>query len=351
MSSSEGKRKTSGSHPAASGNVSEIDTGIAWPAINFGGEDPRFLVGNRIAGGHELDAFRVEIRDDVFADFQSICQPVMQGLSTMASRQFEPWAELEVGEEYFSLATESLTFPASSAGASDSQAGVASLIRAIRGVDSHTTVGPNGLADRYLYYAICWPCEGGFAGFVRKMNPRQVMERGRRFFQYSNALQSSPKPDMVLDDGVDCVVTPGRIAVLHAAAFRELASDVRFEIEHVGADVTSLSAGLPAGTTLPLAQTDMLARVGREKVSIARRLNRLPARLNEIRKSPLYKSVPKMRAMIRRHGVDPDTILTPAGDFVFSQDDVPIFMDLIEGRYYAEDWLRERRRADRYSKR
>jgi hypothetical protein len=59
----------------------------------------------------------------------------------------------------------------------------------------------------------------------------------------------------------------------------------------------------------------------------------------------------KVREAITRHGEDPKTLLTDDDRFEFTEEQVGPFLDLLEGRWFEDDFSGERRRADRYSKR
>lgn len=66
--------------------------------------------------------------------------------------------------------------------------GSADLIHLVQHVDELDPVAPNGLAARYTFYALCWPLDdGGFIGFIKKMDPRRALKAGKRWFQYGDS--------------------------------------------------------------------------------------------------------------------------------------------------------------------
>ena len=80
--------------------------------------------------------------------------------------------------------------------------------------------------------------------------------------------------------------------------------------------------------------------------SYAKRLRLLPDRLQKI---SLDRA--SVRRSLNAHGVDPSLLFDQDGNFSFSPQNVGMFFDVIEGRYFEDDLGGERRRADRYSTR
>jgi hypothetical protein len=61
--------------------------------------------------------------------------------------------------------------------------------------------------------------------------------------------------------------------------------------------------------------------------------------------------VKKLRKELRAVGVPQRALLDASGGFEFRLEDVGVFLDVLEARYFDDRLGRERRRADRYSTR
>jgi hypothetical protein len=75
-------------------------------------------------------------------------------------------------------------------------------------------------------------------------------------------------------------------------------------------------------------------------------LRLLPDRLSKI-----TLDAATLKRSLSMHGIDPDILFDEKDNFSFTQQNVGIFFDAVEGRYFEDDLGGERRRADRYSTR
>jgi hypothetical protein len=75
-------------------------------------------------------------------------------------------------------------------------------------------------------------------------------------------------------------------------------------------------------------------------------MDTLPDRLSKI-----SLDTASVRRSLTAHGIDSDLLFDANGHFSFAGQNVGIFLDVIEGRYFEDDLGGERRRADRYSTR
>ena len=82
--------------------MAPVTTGGSWPELDFS-EDPRLLVGYRSAQTKRLSGKRVSLHEDVFPELEAICHPALDHLRGARAREYEPFAELERGEEYFAV--------------------------------------------------------------------------------------------------------------------------------------------------------------------------------------------------------------------------------------------------------
>ena len=154
------------------------------------------------------------------------------------------------------------------------------------------------------------------------------------------------RPDFALREGADLVVGAEGTAILSPYSFETLLGDVGVSFGHAGDDVATVKAALGAAIPLtPDAEKALLMEASRTR-SYAKRLRLLPDRLSKINLDPV-----SLWHSLTAHGVDPNLLFDAEGNFSFNQQNVGMFFDVIEGRYFEDDLGRERRRADRYSTR
>lgn len=323
-----------------------------WAAIDVR-DDPRLVVGHRPRPKH-LEAERVELHEDTFAALREIATSAAELLRSTAARPYQPFAELDPGEEHFELELR----PASS-GAPDSRVGEpdggapdgggpdgAELLHLLRIADDLPTVDARDLTARAnLFYALCWPSPAGGTAFVKKTDPARVL-RHARSFQFSGALRRVDNPDLILSDSVDFVIHEGTAGILAPTPFRQLFADVDVALSEVPAYVDAVRAALAGTVPLSGPAAEALSRVVSRRTSYAARLRRLSGRLGEI---GLTREA--LVAAAARHLDDPSVLLSESGELVFDDRGVPTFLDLAEGRLFEDDFSGEHRRADRYSTR
>jgi hypothetical protein len=326
-----------------------------WPSIDFD-RDPRMILGFR-SRSRRLDGRRMDVHEDAFADLRTVCEPTADQLRAATARPYEPFAQLEPTEEYFRVEIDDLPQrppprrrgrrqdDGNRTAAHKDLDGTADLVRLVRSVDQLEPLG--GLDDAaYTFYAICWPVDGGFVGFVKKHDPRRALTAGRRWFQYGDALRHAEPPDLVLESDIDIVVTSDFVATRNPTAFKHLLNDVQVVLAGVPADVKAVRRRLQR--TMPLSgnAAKALEQAARQRVSYARRLNLLPDRIKAIQ-----VDVAKLRKELQAVGVPAGRLLGADEGFDFGVDDVGVFLDVLEARYFDDRLGGERRRADRYSRR
>lgn len=321
-----------------------------WPTVDFE-SDPRLVVGFR-AGSRGLSGHRIEVHEDAFSDLRDLSSNALAEIEAAVPRPYEPYGELERGEEYFWVDVNGLprrSRPRRRAGddADTAHDGSADLIQLIQHVDELDPVAPNELAARYAFYAMCWPLdEGGFIGLIKKMDPRRALRVGRRWFQYGDVLRHTEPPDLVLEPDVDLVVTDTIVATKNPVAFKDLFNDVQVVLASLPGNISAVRDLLKGAVPLSDAAAGALEEAARRRVSYARRLHDLPARLEAI-------SIDKtaLKREMRRVNVDPKSLLDGDGNFTFTSRDVGTFLDVIEARYFEDALGGEHRRADRFSRR
>lgn len=340
--------------PEGAEHMTDKSGPVEWEDIDFA-EDPRLVIGSR-AGARGLAGRRVELHEDVFADLAAICRPVLATLRDGIARPYTPYAQLEVGEEYFWTAVDRLperpprrrrrrdSKTDETGGEAEDTTG-ADLIRIVQGVDDLASITVSQLRSaRYLFYAICWPVPSSFVGFVKKADPRRVLTGGRRFFVYGNALKTADTPDLVLEPDIDVVVAPAQVAALRPSAYATLLSDIQVALSTVPSNVRAVAKKLPADLALASEAALALETACKGRVSYARRLDALTTRLDQVE---LTRD--RFRRELRRQGINRALLLNDAGELMFASDQVGLLLDVLEGRYYEDQLGHEQRRADRFS--
>jgi hypothetical protein len=332
----------------SSGDVGE------WPEIDFS-RDPRLLVGRRQAKAR-LVAQQLQLGEDVFDELAAICRPALDFVRQMPRRHYDPFTEVERGEEYVALDISDLpTRPVPSARQRGEQAATiptvtddtADLVKLVRSVDGLDDLESSGMvAKGFTFYAICWPHESSFVGFVSKSNPMLTLRPGFRYFRYGDVLIHSERPDVMLTESVDIVIGTELMAVLNPAALNNLLADVRIAFAAVPRDLAEIESDLADLIPLTPEALESVRSESLRLLSFARRLRELHGRLGSITLDSA-----RLKKAMRRHDVDPAVLLDKQGHFHFSPAHVGLFLDVIEGRYFEDDLSGEHRRADRYSRR
>ena len=322
-----------------------------WEAIDLSG-DPRFVAGWR-SGGKRLDAHRFKLHNEVFPTLRDLCTPALDFAKEAQGRPFEPFAGLEEGEQYSVQDISALPprpptkqSPAAESGTSEQD--TADLVRLIRVGDALDEATREDMDERrYSFYAICWPMQSTMIGFVSKSSPIATLQPGVRYFQYGETLKTAERPDLALREGADLIVAVDEIAIIRPFAFTTLLGDVGVSFQSVPDDVKKIRDALSSSIPLSSSACDVLTAKAQHLSSLARRLRLLPQRLEALGKL----DTKKVRASMKRHGVDPGELLNTNGQFTFPPEGVEVFLDVIEGRYFEDDLGDESRRADRYSRR
>jgi hypothetical protein len=321
-----------------------------WPTVDFE-SDPRLVVGFR-PRPRRLSGHRVEVHEDAFSDLRELSSNALAEIEAAVPRPYEPYGELERGEEYFWVDVDGLPRRSRPRRRAGDDAGTADdvsadLMELVQHVDELDPVAPNGLAARYAFYALCWRLDdGAFIGFIKKMDPRRALNPGKRWFQYGDVLRHAEPPDLVLEPDVDLVVTDTFVATRNPVAFKDLFNDVQVVLATLPGNIRAVRDLLKGAVPLSDIAATALEEAARRRVSYARRLHDLPARLQAI-------SIDKtgLKREMRRVNVDPKSLLDRDGNFTFTSNDVGTFLDVIEARYFEDALGGEHRRADRFSRR
>jgi hypothetical protein len=332
------------------------------------------LVGWREAH-KRLDAYQVRLHQDVFGELAALCQPAIDQLQNYKERRFEPFAALD-HEEYFwyehaalpkhepppnpprrelaesDAELESMTIPEpvtvdEQDAALAAEDDTADLVRLVKQADLLEDATREDLDEGgYSFYAICWPHRGSMIGFVSRTDPIATLKPGVRYFQYGDTMRAVSRPDFALKEGADLVVGADGTAILSPYSFDTLLGDVRVSFAQVQNDVATAKTLLAGSLTLTSSAEDALVAEASRTRANAKRLRFLLDRLKAI-----SLDASSLRASLVRHNVDAAELLDEDGNFAFDRENVPLFFDAVEGRYFEDDLGGEKRRADRYSTR
>jgi len=327
--------------------------GSTWPQPDFD-TDPRLLIGYQAAGSRRPRGGRVRLHEDTFAELAAFCAPALERLDSMAPRRWEPTAELESGEEYFVVDVRGLpnrepplrqrSQPDDSPPNDD---GTADLVGLVRNVDEMPELAAGSIRERnYSFYAVCWSNGDDLIAFIRRANPTSSLRPGNRYFQFGDALRKVEQPDLVLDGQIDMIMSGNQLAVFNQQAFNTLLADIGIALTAVPANIKSVSNALAKKVPLSDRAAAALGEFAGTRVSIARRLQTLPSRLEQIALTPEgFKAVSEERS------IDPNQFVDGDGKFSFDASVIPTFLDLLEGRLFDDVLGTEKRRADRWSTR
>jgi hypothetical protein len=349
----------------------------AWRAVDLS-RDPHLVLGKR--RGRGIEGLRVEVHRDLFEDMRLVCSASLDAIFSSTGRQYEPYAELERGEEYFELAVADIPQSPPSARRASSTVGGAEEDKvtipdtATVGQAASTAAGGRETAaallatlqepgrlrvidsDEFLnlsplFYSVCWQQDGrSWVSFIRKTNPRQFFKAGRRWWQYGDTLKRIPQePTFVFEQQMDLIVSAERIVAFSATALKDLFTDVGLAQTEVPRYVSAASDLIHEEVPLSGRSVEALNAVGKRKVSVASRLFGLAARIAELKEHGVLTS--DRYREIAQDDERAASLLDHAGTFDFDESDAEVFLDVIEGRYFEDDWTGSPRRADRFSHR
>lgn len=278
---------------------------------------------------------------ETFEDLQSVAAAALQRLVASQPVAYGHDVLPETSEEYL---RRSVTELRRSAGTDGQDAEAADLVRVVAACDDLEVVSANNLAGgEFAFYALCYSQPNGeVVGFIRAVNPAKVMKKAAFVGRFTGTLRRVQKPDLVLDAEVDLVLTHGELAILRRSAYDRLFADLDELAAAVPANVATLVTAMPS-LLLAEASVEVLRGLGTQLSSVARRLERLPATdgLNSL-------TPENLRAVLRRHGEDPDLWFNDENQVLLDRDRAKEFLDVVEGRWWTADFQQERRRADRF---
>lgn len=322
-------------------------------------EDPMLLVGKR--NGRRIDVRLINLHRDTFDDLRQIAVSASESLGNMQPREYDVAAELETGEEYFTLDLEQIraepkyVMLINSSGEAEREIPDPTVkatprdefFDGLRELGDIETLDASQLRDsRFLFYAVAFENEGHQIIVFRKQDPTVALKRGFAVFAYGDALRKVDKPDIVLDEDVDFVIRDHQVYVLRKNAFEMIVSDLRVVLQDVPAVVASLETALRTRVKLHPSATAAISVACGKRISFAVRLRDLPQRV-----ASAGVNADKVRRSMTDHKEDPNGLLNADDEFEFGEEAVGTFLDVLEGRYFEDDFTGEKGRADRLSRR
>ncbi|XVQ86129.1 hypothetical protein ACQP2K_01475 [Microbispora siamensis] len=325
--------------------------------ISFDGT-PHLVLGRR-RGKRDMQAKRVVLHENVHESLWELCLSAVERARTGSARSYEPNAELEVGEEYFLLNLDEIPEQADTLRPARARAKqesedenpdrTAALIRALRDVAVLDTLNPHDLPEYadVIFYSIAWQQpDDSWVHFIRKINPRRVFKPGRQWFGYGDTLKRIDDPAMVIDDLVDIILTSEHLAAFSGTPLRMLFTDVHIVLQDVPKYVEAVAKVLDEQSIgITSDAKAALLTATKKKVSFAARLYRLQERLQEIK-----LDVDKLAEVLGHHSIDIGNLINDGGRVHFEEKDAGLFLDVVDGRFFKDDWTGESRRADRFSR-
>jgi hypothetical protein len=330
-----------------------------WENLFLGG-DPQIILGRREKGG--IAGVRIDVHEDFHAELRYVCELAVIKISETSERPYEPNAALESGEQHFSLSSDQIgdllgrTAIASDEGLESSEAEGAAIEPALISCLAEPTVHRLATRDEFnnfgpFFYAVCWQQpDRTWAAFVRKTNPQQFFKAGRVWCQYATTLKRlDTQPTFALDPQIDLIVYEGRIISFSASALNFLFTDIRLAQSGVPAQVAKISDLIMP--TIPLSErsTQSLVAAGARLKTVANRIYGLSARLSELQEMDTL-TLERYRE-IASDDEEALKLIDADGHLDFDEAGAHVFLDVIEGRYFEDDWTGSPRRADRFSSR
>ncbi len=303
-------------------------------------KDPGLLIGWRDAP-RSLQAGAVPLHQNTFGVMRDVCFRTLAFLSGAEKLDYHPHGSLDRQSQYFWIPVSELPKPPG-APASWSP----NLIQILKSSNLESLdMELLGSDTTFAFYAITFRSGNKRIAFIKKTDPKRIIEKGSVFFHYAEALRKVSTPDLVLENDIDLVVTNSDVYILSRLAFEQLLSDSHVATHEVAQHVSQVEGSLGGKIALTPTAKDALTRVCESRPALAARLRDLPVRISRI-----DLDAAKLRTQLRKHKTSPNLLLT--GDKLdFTEANVTAFLDVMEGRWFEDDLGKEKRRADRFRKR
>lgn len=300
-------------------------------------KDPGLIIGWRDAP-RSLQAGTVPLDQNTFGTMREVCHRTLGFIAGAQKVPYHPQGSIDRREEYFWISVSNLPKPPSA------PAGGSPLLIEILKSSSLEPLDMDMLGGEkpFTFYAITFKSGNRRIAFIKKTDPKRVIEKGSVFLRYGESLKKVSTPHLVLESDIDLVVTNSDVYIINRVAFEQLLSDYHVATHQVAQHVSQVAGAFGASISLTPAAQDALTRVCESRPALASRLRDLPSRISRIN-----LNVTKLRNELRKHGASNSLLLT-GNKLDFTEDNVNAFLDIMEGRWFEDDLGRENRRADRY---
>jgi hypothetical protein len=321
-------------------------TGSEWADMKLG-EGVRLLLGWRDSDTGGLDGLPVDLANDIADSLLAACRST---LALMKDRQRKPYSNLgNVDVDEF-LALEIHEPPEDDGGTEtvelEELLGAADIVELSKGAFAQEQFLSRADLDEggWLFYAVVVEVEGADhpTAFIRQYNPQRGFGTGKLLSFYSDKLKKTIDPVFLFDLHFDLIVAADEVAVLSATAFQRVFADAGVVESEIPGHAQSLSSSL--SVSLSAASTAALIVACTER-------NRLAARLRKLARAAHLDLVTEesLRAALDKHGLPSDRFGATAELEVTNLTDVRQLLDVLEKRYYEEDFTGYHMRADNAS--
>ncbi|QNN52314.1 hypothetical protein [Nocardioides mesophilus] len=248
-------------------------------------------------------------------------------LDDMSQRENEPWTpEADQSSETFLTLHQDLLGSAPVLASDLTQPTFAEALLTAEGLPVLT---PQSIpaANLELYALTIGNTPGSRAAFVRRANPRRGLRAGRLLTSLSDTLTRIDEPVFGFDLNIDLIFVGERVHVLSQSTFRALFRDQEALTAQVPAWTGDLAGHLP----ISQAGLDRLAAKALRDRRIASRLETIVNRghLDGITSD-------RIRETMTQVGLDPDVLLTDAGELEFADEHIPTVLQFLnEDLFYG----------------
>jgi hypothetical protein len=326
-------------------------TAADWDEINLG-DGVRLLLGSRNDHGG-LDAKPVEIANDVGDVLRDAARNALTSLGKRSPKAYSTLGDADA-DEFLSLTIQPVDEGDQDAKHGPTETNLEEILSAADIVQ--LSLGAFGATDfltrdelfggGWLFYVVVVEVVDADApiAFVRQYNPQRGFDPGRLLGVYGDTLKRINDPIFNFDLQFDVIVAHDEVAVLKATAFQRVFADINVVATEVPAHVGTLQSAL--NVAVSFASTVVLTTSCQDRLRMAARLKKLA------RQPHLSLVTPQsISTALQRHAFPPDRLGADDEIALNDLEDVRVFLDVLEKRYYEEDFTGDHMRADNASPR
>lgn len=326
-----------------------MSTSRDWSKVKLG-KGIRLLLGWRDDDA-SLGAAPVEITTEVADVLRDACQ---RSLASLAQRNPKPYTGAGNIDDMEYLRLKIRKPKAGSDDDGDKDVDLEELLSAADMVGLSLrafTVAKDDFLDRddlegggWLFYAVVAEVEGETEpiAFVRQYNPQRGFGTGKFMGVFGDTLKKLEDPVFMFDLYFDVVVASDEVAVLSTTHFQRVFADINVVASEVPGDIEILERNIK----VPVAgdARKLLTVTCQDKLRLAARLKKL-SRQSHLK----LVTTTTLRAALTKHGMNASQFGLGPKVTLTSVEDVRLFLDILEKRYYEEDFTGDTMRADNAS--